>query len=209
LNCPELKEALVIDNFASRLRLMRLRIAAWSNYVLKIAYIRNLRLVMITLTYKKAEDYKAGDIRDFMKLMKKKLDSKLVAFAWVAEMQKRGAVHYHIILAVEKGTRIPRPDSSRMWPHGMSRIETARTPYYLLSYTGKEHQKDLGAYPKGCRLYAVSVRGAQKELMAYDELPGYEEIADDGTRAKWIYVGSSVTLDYAKQILVPEESVVK
>jgi hypothetical protein len=66
----------------------------------------------------------------------------------------RGAVHYHIILVCKKGTRVPIPDKSGMWKHGMSKIETAKTVYYLCSYLKKSYQKE-GEFPKGMRMYSV------------------------------------------------------
>jgi hypothetical protein len=41
-----------------------------------------------------------------------------------------------------------------MWPHGLSKIQSARSPYYLVSYVGKEYQK-MGKFPKGMRVFAV------------------------------------------------------
>jgi len=148
-----------------------------------------------------------------MKNLKQRLGDDLFAFAWVAELQKRGAVHYHLVLLVRRGTRIPLPDKSGMWSHGHSAIHTARTPYYLLVYVGKEYQKDLSRYPKYCRLYAWGLRFGGKAIrdsfIALAGLPGAddEHSAVDGELQDWQYVGACIDRDFAK-ILLPDGAVI-
>lgn len=92
-----------------------------------------------------------------MKTLRKTVGESFLAYGWVAELQKRGAVHYHIYCAVTAKTIIPKPDSSGMWPYGMSRVETRKSPYYLLSYASKKHQK-IGKFPKGMRMVHVWIK---------------------------------------------------
>ena len=142
-------EFITIDKSEARLSRMRRRVFSWAD-TLK-GYLQNIqdyRKVMVTLTYAGVDDWKPNDIRDYMKALKRKLGRDLVASAWVGELQKRGAVHYHVILVCKKGTNIPKPDESGMWTHGLSRIETAKTVFYLCSYLKKEYQKE-GDFPKG------------------------------------------------------------
>jgi hypothetical protein len=42
----------------------------------------------------------------------------------------------------------------------MSSVTSARTVFYLLKYTGKEHQKDFDKFPPGCRAYATWIGDA-------------------------------------------------
>jgi hypothetical protein len=203
-----------MDNFQKRLWLMRMRLTAWATIMNDWRSEHESRMVMVMLTYKKVEDYKPGHINDYMKNLKQRLDKKLIGFAWVAEIQKRGAVHYHLILVTEKGTRIPLPDKSGMWKLGWSGIHTARTPWYLLTYAGKEHQKDLARYPKSARMYAASLRGLSDGAKAQFRLLSGTSVSDkDGALSdeigddKFLYVGSAVTLDYAKGVLLPPGAV--
>lgn len=150
----------VFEQDAKKLRLSRLRkrVHAWASRLHPLMLGKaNYRLVMITLTYAGISDWKPNDIRVFMLALRSHLADNLLAYAWVAELQKRGAVHYHLVILVRKGTNIPVPDKSGLWKHGMSKIETARTPFYLLTYTGKEFQKN-GEYPAGLRVFAVYIR---------------------------------------------------
>jgi hypothetical protein len=153
-------QVIVLDTFKIRLGRMKTRIFVWAQKVDLWRKSNPSRMVLVTLTYRKASNYKAGDIGTYLKNIKTRLGKSLYAFAWVAELQARGAVHYHVILVVKVGTDIPMPDKRGYWTHGKSKIETARTAFYLATYTGKEYQKDLSRYPKGCRLYATSIRSS-------------------------------------------------
>jgi hypothetical protein len=217
-------KGVIVDTFAVRMSLLKQRIFAWAEVMKRYATTHNTRMVMITLTYANMEGYQAGHIRDYVKQMKRKLGEKLIGFAWISELQKRGALHYHLILVVNKGTHIPMPDKSGMWKHGMSKIETARTPFYLVTYTGKEFQKDLSRYPKGARLYTASVRTLEGEYRhLYKQLAGLEKHTDihkvavkviykaEGWEGKpesdWEYKGAGITRDYVKDVLLSQSDV--
>jgi hypothetical protein len=131
---------------------MKRRILSWANTIKNIS---GTQLIMVTLTYREISGWKPNHIRDYMKKMRKILGRDLRAYAWVAEMQERGAVHYHLVLCVNSGTRIPMPDRSGFWDYGLSRVEIARTPYYLVLYYGKKYQKDFEKFPKGARCFAI------------------------------------------------------
>jgi len=99
----------------------------------------------------------------------------LLAYAWVLEMQKRGAPHYHLLLYVKRGTRIPRPDD-KLWSHGSSRIETARSAYYIVTYTGKEYQKSnlpAGARMFAAQIYADTVDSAEMLIFRMSTVPAW------------------------------------
>lgn len=142
------------DTTAVRLGRMRRRVRAWAQSLDGVIQDKRYRVVMITLTYRDVDGWRPNHIRDYMLRMRRLLGDKLVAYAWVAELQKRGAVHYHVLLVVSKGAKIPRPDDAGLWVHGLTRIETARTVYYIVKYAGKAYQK-LGDYPRGLRTFAV------------------------------------------------------
>ena len=204
-------KAVIVDTFRSRLSKMRFRIHEWAEVMAMLKKEFPTRMVMITLTYEKIGGYEPGNINDFIKKLKRKVEKNLYGFAWVAELQQRGAIHYHLLMVVKKGSRIPMPDKSGMWELGSSKIETAKKPFYLLRYTGKEYQKDLKAYPKSCRLYAVSYRlpeGVTKAfLQAKSDLDKMlqepvEELTEDNNKS-WEFLGASVTKGYAEKVLVP------
>jgi len=148
-------ETIEIDKAKMRLARCQRRVHAWANLLSDYTKdTANYRVVMITLTYANIEDWRAGHIRAFMYVARRQLKSKLIAYAWVAELQKRGAVHYHVLLVCKRGANIPQPDKAGWWVMGSTRIETAKSMFYIVTYTGKEYQK-VGKFPKGLRLFAV------------------------------------------------------
>ena len=193
------------DLFELRLDTMLRRIRGWVRTIEGMGRERRLRLIMVTLTYDpKRCEYGAGDIREYVKFLKRKVRG-LVGWAWVAETHRDGRIHYHMLVAVEAGTRFPMPDKpGGGWPYGASRVATARSPWYLVTYLGKEYQKDLERLPKGLRLYGVSVRDpAWREVMR--ALCGLAEGRDGGS--DWRLVGTCVTREYAEHVLMPKGEV--
>jgi hypothetical protein len=139
---------------------MRKRVHAWSEYLAPFVHDRNrFRLVMCTLTLAPGVEWHAGMIRYYMRAARRNLKDSLLGYAWVAELQKRGAVHYHVLLWVKVGTDVPKPDTSGWWPYGSSRRETARTVFYICKYTSKGLHKagdtPCPTLPRGARLFAV------------------------------------------------------
>ncbi len=160
-----------LDPKQGRISHMRRRCHAWATvlnvYLKRVG--RGYRLAMLTLTYHGINldtgellpdfGWQPNHIRDFMKKMRHALKDNLLAYAWVAELQQRGAVHYHVLILVRAGTNIPYPDQAGWWPHGSTRVETARTIFYIMKYAQKgQFINDAGEYvvfPKGLRLFSV------------------------------------------------------
>lgn len=100
-----------------------------------------------------------------------------LGYAWVAEMQERGVVHYHVmfwlpyvVMYTKKGKpysapfKLPKPDSVDdakgvhvpHWPHGHSEIAWARKAAgYLAKYTSKGQDVGDPPFPKGIRISGV------------------------------------------------------
>lgn len=172
-------EILELDSQLARVRRLRSRVCAWANYV-RLVGLSKLTMKMVTLTYAPGEDgagqWREGHISEFIRKVRRHCGSKLAAYAWVAELQERGEVHYHCLLVVRSGCSLPYPDKAGWWPHGMSRIETARSPGYVVKYTQKA--EDDAIFPKGLRLYCVWIskefRTADYEaLFRVTVLPGW------------------------------------
>lgn len=174
-----LKKVLVLDNWKVRYNRMRKRIADWVRVLDGISR-QEYQFVMITLTYAPQHQWQPNHIREFMLDLRKVLGDNLLGYAWVAELQKRGAIHYHLMLFVPKmlclGTDIPYPDDAGLWKWGMTRVEVARTPFYLITYLGKEYQKDFSRYPKGIRVFAVYVKDdVLKKSLRYESLRAFQK----------------------------------
>lgn len=170
-------QVMVLDNFKVRYNRMRRRIAGWVEIMRSYP---DIQFVMVTLTYAPEHDWQPNHIREFMLSYRKVLGENLLAYAWVAELQKRGAVHYHVMLVVPNmltvGDDLPYPDEAGLWPYGFTRVEIARTPFYLITYLGKEYQKDFSNFPKGIRVFAVHVKDKVKKLsLRYQSLKVYQK----------------------------------
>ena len=148
-------EVLEVDGDALRLSRMRRRLRAFARSV-----PCGLDYITVTLTYRAVNGWSSRHVSTFMRHVRRHLGDRLVAYAWVAELQRRGAVHYHVILAVTRGARIPKPDAAGWWEHGMTRVERVRgiksTWGYLRKYVSKG--SEFGELPKGLRLFAVAIR---------------------------------------------------
>lgn len=151
-------QVIEVDPAKSRVRRLQKRVFALANAL--SGYLEqkrdDYRLVMYTLTYVGVNDWRPNHIREFMLGLRKAAGKGLKAYAWVAELQARGAVHYHVLVLVRRGTSLPMPDKSGLWPYGLTKTETARTVFYICRYAGKEYQK-VGRFPKGLRMFAVWV----------------------------------------------------
>lgn len=194
-------ETLIVNVFEKRLSKMRKRFRAWAECVEMWSEGHDVRMVMVTLTYENVGDYGPGDVRNYLNRVRGMLKEDLLAWSWVAELQKRGAMHYHVVMLVKKGTNLPKPDEHGHWEKGMSRVQTIRSPYYLVRYTGKERQKDLSRFPKGARLYGSSIRFGGKEMrLIYRYKAGLLNWEGAGESA-YRFKGAAVTEGYAKRVL--------
>jgi len=112
---------------------------------------------MFTLTYRGVDDWRPNHIKDFLQRIRVYLRRRGIGFhyVWVAELQKRGAVHYHAIIWLPRGFKLPYSDDRGWWPHGFSEQKPARKGVgYLMKYTSKG--SDGMKFPKGLRIYAFS-----------------------------------------------------
>ena len=189
------REYVTVDLFEKRLSMMRRRLYTWCNVMTVYCTKNNFDKLMLGFTYKPGCHYEPGHMRSYLKKIKQMLGEDLKAFAWVAELQARGEVHYHLMLVVSKGVKVPLPDKSGMWGFGSSNVQRARTFYYLVSYIGKEYQKDLSKYPKHCRLYGASIRFDKAASELFREASG---IKNDGEyyESAYEFVGACVTEGY-------------
>lgn len=139
-----------------------------------------MRPTMLTLTYQDIGTWEPGHITQCLDAIKKYQKRKGLDFryVWVAELQKRGAVHYHVIFWRPYGQRIPMADKRGWWKHGSTNIKTARRPIgYIMKYASKLATKQ--DYPKGLRMCGAAGLSSDARLRrAWQLLPAY-------IRARW------------------------
>lgn len=132
---------------------------------------KNQQVWMQTLTYAgDNRDWRPEHISRYMHELRRwhyaKTGSNKVRYAWVAELQQRGVIHYHLICWLAAGLTPPKPDTpwrhpkqglqAPMWPHGMSNRLKATAPVaYLMKYASKIESKSVGSFPHGARIHGV------------------------------------------------------
>lgn len=150
------------------------------------------RCVMVTLTYAGTNaDWQPLHVTAFIKCVRQHLARRDVRFryVWVAELQKRGVIHYHVAIWLPAGVDLPKPDQAGWWPHGMTRIETARAAVpYLMKYLSKGGSASRYRLPDGARSYGIgglaeTMRRARRWLGLPSFVRARSDIADDWRRA--------------------------
>lgn len=118
----------------------------------------------VTLTYVGVDDWRADHIADATEQFRRYCARRSVEcrYVWVAELQKRGAVHYHLIAWLPKGVPMPHWDKSHLapsgrtvapfWSHGMTNSQVAHSGVaYLMKYLSKVSSDAV--FPPHLRLY--------------------------------------------------------
>lgn len=145
-------------------RIKRLKRSVWASGHLHGMASRGMRppqCWFVTLTYVGVSDWKPQHIRDALRRFRSwcEVNGHPCRYTWVAELQNRGAVHYHLLAWLPQGVRMPhwdRPQGRRaaFWPHGMTNTEKALSGVgYLMKYLSK--LGELTKFPKGLRLYGI------------------------------------------------------
>lgn len=130
---------------------------------------------MLTLTYRgDNRQWRPEHISRFLDGLRRwhyaRTGSRKVRYAWVAELQGRGVIHYHVIVWLAPGLTPPKPDTAwrrtdrwghrhiecPMWPHGMSnRLRSTAPVAYLMKYASKIDSKGVGEFPHGARIHGA------------------------------------------------------
>lgn len=135
----------------------------------------NQQIWMQTLTY--AGDngaWRPEHISRYLDAMRRwhyaRTGTRTLRYAWVAELQQRGVIHYHVICWLAAGLTPPKGDMpwssidrkgvkqwhGPMWPHGMTRRDKSTAPVaYLMKYASKVDSKNVGSYPHGARIHGA------------------------------------------------------
>lgn len=114
-------------------------------------------VAMVTLTYREGVEWSPNHVREFLHRMRAWAGRRglRIPYVWVAELTQRGKLHYHCLLWLPHGVRIPKPDRKGWWTHGMTQIEAARNS---VGYIAKYASKATGdqTFPRGARISGCS-----------------------------------------------------
>lgn len=167
----ELSAMVAVSAAQNRLRRLKHHVRTASRLIKETMHRegRKWRAVFVTLTYRPGIEWAPKHIAGFLNAVRMwgKRQGVRVGYVWVAEMQKRGAVHYHAVIWVPARLKLPRPDGPRgWWKHGTSNVQTVQRNAvgYLMKYVSK----GLGNYPDLPRGARVCGSGGL-DAMARDE----------------------------------------
>lgn len=180
--------AVRIDKEATALaRVKRLKRSVWaSGHLHGIAQngFRAHQCHFVTLTYVGVSDWQPKHIAKALESYRNWCKGRGLPcrYTWVAELQSRGAVHYHLLCWLPQGVRMPHWDKPTktaklgqhrppFWPHGMTNTQEAKAGVgYLMKYLSK--LGELTQFPKGLRLYGIGGLNDQaKSVRQWFNLP--------------------------------------
>lgn len=136
---------------------------------------RRYRAAMVGVTYRPGVEPRARHLSALQNHYRNWLARRgeELRCVWVAEMQKRGVIHYHLLLFLPRGLTPPKPDKQGWWPHGSSNCKWAQKPVgYLVKYTSKAESKCQ--LPKGSRMWGCAgLRGTRRDHLRWWLAPGW------------------------------------
>lgn len=116
-------------------------------------------MLRVGLTLAPGVEYRPRLISDWIRAAKRELGGSYLDHFFVAEMQERGAVHWHVCVVIRRGGRLEMPDKSGSWPWGSSSVKVCRQmadAKYMAWYWSKEDQKGGPggpSFPDGLRMF--------------------------------------------------------
>ena len=158
-------------------RFGRMRRSVWwsgQGHSEKFSGLFGSRAWFVTLTYRPGVEWSADHIKDALqrcRMWLKRQNGQKLRYTWVAELQQRGAVHYHLIVYLPKRLSMPKWDKQGWWPHGMTNTQVARAGVgYLMKYVSK--LSPFHKFPKGMRLYGIGGLNEQaRAIRSWHNLP--------------------------------------
>jgi hypothetical protein len=170
----------------------------------------------VTLTYVGVDDWCADHMSSATEQFRRHCARMGVPcrYIWVAELQKRGAVHYHMLAWLPKGVLMPHWDKAftsssgrsvgPFWSHGMTNTQVAKSGVgYLMKYLSK--LGELTVFPPRLRLYGCGGLTSQaRGVRCWYNLPewakrcyGVGELKRQGSRLVVLETGEILPPMYA------------
>lgn len=163
------EQCITIDRAQARVTRLRKGVGVASKCLLNLGEGPAENNVMVTLTYDTGRVdsaavghhyWKPRHVSDYIRAVRqwfaKRCPGQRLRYVWVAELQKRGVLHYHAVFFLPVGVSMPRADKRGWWPHGMTNTLKATAPVaYLMKYASKADSKSIGGFPRGSRIYGI------------------------------------------------------
>lgn len=155
------EQCITIDRAQARCTRLRKAVGVGAKVLLNLGEGRAENNVMVTLTYAGTNaDWRPRHVSDYIRKVREwfrdRCPGERLRYVWVAELQKRGVIHYHAVFFLPPGVSMPRADKRGWWPHGMTNTLKATSPVaYLMKYASKVESKNVGGFPRGSRIHGV------------------------------------------------------
>lgn len=157
-----------IDRKETKFRRLRRNIGCAAKlHETALPYVRTIdsgpmrhNVIMVTLTYARDDEWQAKHIASYLTNVRNWLTRRTAGlhnlrYVWVAELTKKGRVHYHVLMWLPRGYTMPKADKQGWWKHGSTKTEQAVAPVkYILKYASKLDSKE-GGFPAHCRMFGV------------------------------------------------------
>jgi hypothetical protein len=159
-------------------RLKRLKRAVWLSGQLHNLAKPGFRPYVphfVTLTYRFVGQWRPNHIAEALDRYRNWAKKRQieVRYTWVAELQGRGAVHYHLAVWLPVGKKMPFWDRARkvkgkqpkpFWTHGTTNTQLLQHGVsYLMKYLSK--MGEFHDFPDGLRLYGMGGLSPQARLI--------------------------------------------
>jgi len=162
---------------------------------------------LVTTTYAKTGDWRPWHIADTLDCIRVWMRRRNVQcrYVWVAELQQRGAMHYHVLVWLPKGLTLPKPDKQGWWRHGWTKIEWARNAVgYMAKYASKGDE--AARFPKGARIHGCGgLQGQQLQEARYWRRPQWLRDATEVSQVVRRAVGGWIDLETGESWRSPWE----
>lgn len=182
------RRELHLDQESIRLKRMRFRVKSGAEYIQSQLSASGTRwyAAMLTCTYREDAFWSPRDISRLTNAIQKYARRKwgvAIPGITVIETTKKGKPHYHLMLWLPSGKRLPMPDRQGWWPHGMtsidgkSRNKSSGSPVrsavaYLVKYASKCNSE--APLPRGARISSqFGLSQVNRRKLAWRCLPEY------------------------------------
>lgn len=156
-------EGVQIDAHARRCKRMRCHVEhsmRTSEALLAHSGGFRFKRLFVTLTYAAVDGWGPKDIAAYLTTAREWARRRRfkLRYVWVAELQQRGAVHYHVCMWIPRRHKLPLADASGWWRHGRSNLSTVKSGAtglmaYLRKYMSKMGPDESVALPLGARMF--------------------------------------------------------
>lgn len=166
-------DAIRVDPKETRVLRMRRRVLTGAR--LHVGQVSRWRPAMLTMTYRPDVAWDGRHVSECLRNARQWLKRRGVAcrYVWVLEMTKAGKPHYHVVIWLPFGVKLPKLDLAGWWPHGMTRMEWARCAVAYVSKYVSKGQEDA-KLPSGARMYGVGgLTGEALSEARWWALPGW------------------------------------